>query len=63
MMAVSIMVECCCAVSLMVTVMNAECRKLALNAKCHNANCRYAECRGAFLLQKSHKKCEQNTQF
>jgi hypothetical protein len=41
-MALSIMAECCYAVSFMLTVVYAECRKLALYA-----DCRYAECSGA----------------
>jgi hypothetical protein len=36
--------ECCSAVSLMLTVMHVECRKSALCAECHYAKCHYAEC-------------------
>jgi hypothetical protein len=39
----SMMIECCYAVSFMLTVGYAELSKYALNADCH-----YAECRGAF---------------
>jgi hypothetical protein len=37
------MVECCHTVSFMLTVAYAECRKLALYAECHYAQCPYAE--------------------
>jgi hypothetical protein len=51
-MTLSIIIEFCYAVSLMLTVVYAECRKLALYAECQNAEChygewRYAECLGA----------------
>jgi hypothetical protein len=38
-MTLSIKVECCYAVSFMLTVVNADC----VNAECHYAECRYAE--------------------
>jgi hypothetical protein len=38
-------------VSFTLTVVYAECRKLALHAECHFAECHYAGCRGAQLLQ------------
>jgi hypothetical protein len=46
------MVKCGYTVSFMLTVVYAECLKLALYAECHNAECRYAlcyyiECHGA----------------
>jgi hypothetical protein len=46
----SIIVECCCAVSFIMTIVYADCRKLTLNAECHYAECRYAECRGTNFI-------------
>jgi hypothetical protein len=38
------MVVCCYAVSIILSVMLAECRKLAVYTECHNAECYNAEC-------------------
>jgi hypothetical protein len=43
-MTLGIMVEFCYAVSLILTVMYAECHKLSLYAECHYAECHCAEC-------------------
>ncbi len=43
-MTLSIMVECCYAMSFMKTVVYAEFRKLALYAECHYAEFHYAKC-------------------
>jgi hypothetical protein len=40
------MVECCYPVSFMLTVMYSECRKLALYADFHYAECRYVKLLG-----------------
>jgi hypothetical protein len=44
------MVECCYTVSFTLSVVNAECHKLALYAQCHYAECQYAECHGTIIL-------------
>ncbi len=46
-MTLSILVECCYAVSFLLTVVYAHCLKLALCAGYHYAKCHYAECRCA----------------
>jgi hypothetical protein len=41
------MVKCCYAVSFLLTVGFAECRKLSPYVECHKGECHYAECRFA----------------
>jgi hypothetical protein len=53
-MTLSIIEECCYAVSFFLIVMYGECHKLALYAECNYIECRcaerhYPECRGASL--------------
>jgi hypothetical protein len=43
------MEECYYAVLIMLTVVHAECRRLALYAECHYTECHYAKCRDAPL--------------
>jgi hypothetical protein len=41
------MIECCYAVTFMLTVTYGECHNLALYVECHYVECHFAECRGA----------------
>ncbi len=43
-MTLSMMVECCYAVSFVLPVVYAECHKLVHYAECHYAECHYGEC-------------------
>jgi hypothetical protein len=49
-MTLSRIVECCYVVPFMLTIVYAECHKLAIYAECHYADCRYSKCRGTQIF-------------